>query len=487
MTSGAFDALTAWFSAHPAWLSAGLFLIAFLESLAIAGLVIPGVAILFAIAALAGKTGMPLGETLAWAWAGAILGDGISYMLGRQLKGRLHAVWPFSRYPRMLRRGERFFLLHGGKSVVIGRFVGPVRPVLPLIAGAFRMPWRRFFTFNILSAIGWAPVYVLPGFLVGSALASDIKLPPQLYPVIGLSLAILAAIYLIFFRLRWGLDNESRLYDRLRRWMMRYNATHQFWRSFSSARPAQGGEFPLGSLSLGLAAGALFAIWATVNLSTGVLEDFNQQVADFFNSMRHPFFDSPALFMTLLGDIFPLTLGALLAIAVFAFRGYYAAAVHVGAGLLITSAMVTGLKVTFAVGRPELVATPPDSWAFPSGHATSMAMFSGLAASFVAREFSNSKRWQIYLGFSLPMLLVAGSRLYLGVHWFSDVIGGLLLGLSLCGFLRASYSRYDDTPLKLDPAALFAIFLWLAGIAGYLIFTWPEAVARYTPLSTLSP
>ncbi len=483
MTSGVFEALTAWFSANPAWLAAGLFLIAFLESLAIAGLVIPGVAILFAIAALAGKTGMPVGEALAWAWAGAVLGDGISYLLGRQLKGRLHSVWPFSRYPRMLRRGEHFFLLHGGKSVVIGRFVGPIRPVIPLIAGAFRMPSRRFFTFNILSAIGWAPVYVLPGFLVGSALASDTKLPPQLYPVLGLSLAILATIYLIFFRLRWGLNNESRLYNRLRRWTTRYNTAHKFWRSFSSARPAQGGEFPLGSISLGLAAGALFVIWATINLSTGLLEEFNRQVAYFFSSIRHPFFDAPALFITLLGDIWPLTLGALLAITVFAFRGYYAAAVHVGAGFLITSVMVTGLKASFAVGRPELVATLPDSWAFPSGHATSMAMFSGLAAGFVAREFSNEKRWQIYLGFSLPMLLVAGSRLYLGVHWFSDVIGGILLGLSMCGFLRASYSRYDDTPLKLDPSAILAILLWLTGIACYLMFTWSDAVTRYAPVS----
>ncbi len=484
MTSGVFESMTDWFLTNPQWLAAGLFLTALLESLAIAGLVIPGVAILFAVAALAGKTGMPLGEALAWAWAGAILGDGLSYLLGRQLKGRLHTVWPFSRYPKMLQRGEHFFLLHGGKSVVIGRFVGPIRPVLPLVAGAFRMPWQRFFTFNILSAIGWAPVYILPGFLVGSALASDIKLPPHLYPVLGLSAAILAAIYLVFFRLRWGLDNESRIYNRLRRWTMRYDATHQFWRSFSSARPAQGGEFPLGSLSLGLAAGSLFAIWATINLSTGVLGGFDQQVANFFSSMRNPLFDTPALFLTLLGDIFPLTLGALLAIAAFAFRGYYAAALHVGVGLLITSAMVTGLKVSFAVGRPELVATPPDSWAFPSGHATSMAMFSGLAASFVAREFSNRKRWQIYLGFSLPMLLVAGSRLYLGVHWFSDVVGGILLGLSLCGFLRASYSRYDNTPLKLDPSAAFAFLLWLIGVASYLSFTWSEAVTRYAPLNT---
>src|SRR5690554_6983964 len=136
---------------------------------------------LFAFAALAGKTGIPLSEALIWAGLGAVAGDVLSFSIGRLLKGRLDAVWPLSRYPGLIAKGESFFRAHGGKSVIIERFVGPIRPVIPMVAGALHMPWRTFITFNLLSAVGWALVYILPGFTVGTALASEIKPPPHFY------------------------------------------------------------------------------------------------------------------------------------------------------------------------------------------------------------------------------------------------------------------------------------------------------------------
>ena len=75
--------LIAWLSGAPGWLAAALFATAFVESLAIAGILVPGVAILFAVAALAGKTGMPLSEALVWAGLGAVAGDTLSFALGR--------------------------------------------------------------------------------------------------------------------------------------------------------------------------------------------------------------------------------------------------------------------------------------------------------------------------------------------------------------------------------------------------------------------
>ncbi|WP_166268572.1 bifunctional DedA family/phosphatase PAP2 family protein [Marinobacter caseinilyticus] len=479
MISDWLETLTAWLAGHPGWLAAALLLTALTESLAIAGLIVPGVAILFAMAALAGKTGMPVVEALVWAGAGAVLGDGISFWLGRHFKGRLHTLWPLSRYQGLLTRGEQFFRHHGGKSVVIGRFLGPVRPVVPLIAGAFNMPWRRFLLFNIVSAIGWAPVYILPGFLVGSALAYQISLPPHLYAILGFTTAVLAALYWLIFRLQWGLDSGSRTYETVKSWMAQYDSTHWFWRTFSSTRPASGGEFPLGSLSLGVAAGVLFLTLASVSLSTHLHEGLDQQAKVFFVELRHPLFDPFALAMTSLGDIWPLVAGAALAIATFLFRGYYAAALHIALGLALTALMVTGLKEGFAIARPDLVAIKPASWSFPSGHATGITVFMALTASFVAREFHNRLRWRFYLLFSLPVLLVAISRMYLGVHWLSDVVGGILLGLSISGFIRASYSRYDQTPIHLDLVSLLAMLLWLALMVGYIVLHWPEAVRMY--------
>lgn len=178
MTENWLTDVTSWVATNPGWLNGALFLTALIESLAIAGIIVPGVALLFTFAALAGKSGLPLADALLWAGLGAVAGDAISFAIGRLLKGRLNTLWPFSRYPGLIARGESFFHSHGGKSVVIGRFVGPIRPVIPLIAGALTMSWQRFLTFNLLSAVGWALVYILPGFLVGSALDNEIKPPP---------------------------------------------------------------------------------------------------------------------------------------------------------------------------------------------------------------------------------------------------------------------------------------------------------------------
>ena len=105
------------------------------------------------------------------AMAGAVAGDGVSYWLGHHYKRRLTGLWPFSRYPGMLQRGETFFSRNGGKSILLGRFVGPVRPVIPVVAGMMGMKPVHFSIVNVLSAIGWALVYILPGVVFGTSLA----------------------------------------------------------------------------------------------------------------------------------------------------------------------------------------------------------------------------------------------------------------------------------------------------------------------------
>ena len=112
MSSAWLNDLSAWLSLHPGWLATALFTTAFIESLAIAGIIVPGVAILFAVAVLAGETGMPLAEALLWAGLGAIAGDTASFGLGRLLQGRLTTAWPLSRYPKIIGTGERFFKRH---------------------------------------------------------------------------------------------------------------------------------------------------------------------------------------------------------------------------------------------------------------------------------------------------------------------------------------------------------------------------------------
>lgn len=479
MTSAWLTELTAWLSANPEWLSLALFSTAFIESLAIAGIIVPGVAFLFAIAVLAAQIEMPLMATLIWAGTGAIAGDTLSFAIGRFFQGRLDSVWPLSRYPKLIIKGERFFHRHGGKSIIIGRFVGPIRPVIPLIAGAFMMPWRRFLTFNIGSAIAWAPAYILPGFLVGSALSSKIQLPAHAYLVAAISIATLATIYFVIFRFQLGLGDHSRAYSWLQQRMAQYETTHRFWRLYSNERPAKQSEFPLASLMLAFGTLALFILWSQLATMTDIIRPFDHLVMQWFGDLRQPLLDTPAIAATLLGDPPVLTAAAVLTCLALALRGHYAAAIHIMLAVALTAALVTGLKAAFGIDRPDQVVNPPSSGSFPSGHTAGITVFVTLLASFVAAEIRNGKRWQTYILLSLPLIPVAVSRLYLGVHWFSDIVGGLLLGLSITGATRASFSRFDRVPIAPDVLTVSAALIWLFFCSGYIWFLWPEAIQHY--------
>ena len=114
---------------------------------------------------------LPLWPILAGAIIGAVLGDSISYWLGLRFGHLTETRWPFTRHPHLLPRGYAFFEKHGVKSVFIGRFFGPLRAVIPLVAGITRMPTARFWIANILSALIWAPALLLPGAIAQYALS----------------------------------------------------------------------------------------------------------------------------------------------------------------------------------------------------------------------------------------------------------------------------------------------------------------------------
>ena len=126
--------------AHRDWAVVVMFITAFGESFAFLSLLFPGTTLLIAAGALI-KTGtLPYAPLMIGAIVGAVLGDAVSYWLGRRFGGALAGVWPFTRNPSLLPNGIRFFERHGGKSVFIGRFFGPIRAVVPLTAGIMRMP-----------------------------------------------------------------------------------------------------------------------------------------------------------------------------------------------------------------------------------------------------------------------------------------------------------------------------------------------------------
>ncbi|HEY9120399.1 MAG TPA: phosphatase PAP2 family protein, partial [Marinobacter sp.] len=156
---------------------------------------------------------------------------------------------------------------------------------------------------------------------------------------------------------------------------------------------------------------------------------------------------------------------------------------HILGAALLATVMVWAFKYLTAIPRPHIVLGPPASGAFPSGHTTGITVFSSLAASFIARESRHRWRWRYYLVFSIPIVLVALSRIYLGIHWFTDVVGGVLLGLAIAGLTRASYSRYDNIPLTTDTSLLVAGVAWMLYIIWYITEHWATATLLYGPAS----
>ena len=158
--------IVAFIGQHAIWAGPIMFAVSFGESFAFASLLFPGTAIMIAAGAL-----VPSGTLDAWPLligciTGATSGDAVSYWLGRRYGHLVERVWPFTRHPQLLVRGFAFFERHGGKSVFIGRFFGPLRAVIPLVAGITKMRPARFWIANILSALVWAPALLLPGALI---------------------------------------------------------------------------------------------------------------------------------------------------------------------------------------------------------------------------------------------------------------------------------------------------------------------------------
>jgi len=148
---------------HQAWAAPIVFFLAFGESLAFLSLLLPATVILLGLGALIGEAGIPFWPIFAGAALGGFFGDWLSYWIGAHYSDRVPHIWPFKRHPQMLERGHAFFDRWGMPGAFIGRFFGPLRAVVPLVAGICGMPQRYFQLANASSALVWAFGILAPG------------------------------------------------------------------------------------------------------------------------------------------------------------------------------------------------------------------------------------------------------------------------------------------------------------------------------------
>jgi len=152
--------VTAFVHAHGNWVLPVVFALGFLKSLAFVSLVVPETIVVLIVAAMLDISGERLWPVWLATGVGAGLGDWVSFGLGWRMKGRARDYWPFTRYPTLMPRGERFFRRWGAMSVVLCRFFSPLRATVPLLCGMFEMPWLTFQIANWISALLWSGVLI---------------------------------------------------------------------------------------------------------------------------------------------------------------------------------------------------------------------------------------------------------------------------------------------------------------------------------------
>ncbi len=149
--------------AHEMWAAPIVGALAFGESLAFISLLLPAWAMLVAIGTVISTSGISFWPILIAAAIGAALGDWLSYWIGQKIGPAVAHVWPLSRHPELIPRGERFVKLWGPLAIMIGRFFGPLRASVPLVAGIFEMPFWEFQAANWVSAFIWAAMLLTLG------------------------------------------------------------------------------------------------------------------------------------------------------------------------------------------------------------------------------------------------------------------------------------------------------------------------------------
>lgn len=187
---------------QPAWAFFVVLLIAFLESMAIVGVLMPGWLMLLGVGALVGSGVLSFYNMAFAMFLGAVIGEGLSYYLGYHFKDKIrHWRW-IENHQKAMARADRFIQNYGVLSLIIGRFIGPLRAILPLMAAISGMRQRVFWLVNVGSGIFWAPVYLIPGVLVGASLS----LPKGTQEVMVIFLC--AETLFIWLARKWWLDSK---------------------------------------------------------------------------------------------------------------------------------------------------------------------------------------------------------------------------------------------------------------------------------------
>ena len=428
-----------WTSAHSAWSGPIVFLIAFIESLILIGILVPGILILLGIGALIALGALDFYSIWLAASAGAFAGDLISYLLGHKYREHLSDMWPFRNFPNALAQAREFIHKHGNKSVVFGRFIGPLRPLVPAVTGMLGMTPQRFLKIDIPACIAWAPAYLLPGMLFGASLEVASEYAGRLAVVLVI-IATIIGLSIWLFRLLY--ESIAPVSAHSLRRMIRWSRRHQLLGRPVSALvdPTRPEALSLAMLGLSLVTTIVLLLVMVFLIPWGAQPlHLDQRVADLASALRSEMVDPIMITLYQLGRWRVLLFTAGVTLVWLLLQTRYKAAGHwllaIAGGsllqLILTAILTAAPEVT---GLTLGTKSPSNEFALAT---TALGFFAVMEAADLHRIH---RRWPYILA-SLGLILLAISRLYLGQDQLSNLTLGFLLGGSWTAIVGLAYRQ----------------------------------------------
>jgi len=425
-----------WINAHPSWAQLLLFCVAFLDAVFVVGAAVPAAPVLFAFGALVTLGTVEFWPVVLIAAGGALGGDGLSFWLGHRYREHLFEIRLLRKYPEAIANGRRFFDKHGGKGVVLARFLGPVRAITPAIAGAAGMKIWLFVLADGAAAVLWALAYITPGVVFGASLGLAAEVAGRL------ALLLVALVVLIWLVIWATLALNRQLQKHAEDWlggMLDWSRRHRRLGVFGAAladrhQPETPVLAAVALLLLSLGIVALLMVWGVAPGAPPPGADL--AVYQGLQSVQEPWATTLAVYGSLLGEwpvYAPYAAAVLLLLLLHRQRR---AAAHWLAALLFGGAITLGLGWVPHISNPLEYRGLITRAYFPRDLVMSVVIY-----GYTPVLLGGARRF--YYG--CAALLLSGillARLYLGTLWLSVELIALICGLLWVAALGLGYHRH---------------------------------------------
>ncbi len=436
------------------WTYALVGLMAFLETGAFVGLIAPGETVVMAGGVIAGQGEIQLIPLIGLVWSCAVLGDTASFFIGRRLGRRF-----LERHgPRLkitherLEQVDRYFERHGGKTILIGRFIGLVRAIAPFIAGASGLAYRSFVPYSIVGTGLWATVFCVLGYVFWSSFDRVADIAGKAVFGFGLTVGAIVAIVVAYRRRqeleRWLLAHREHLLVRplfvvgapVHRRLVRPLAhvlgprLRFFWERLT---PGGLGLELTTALAIGGVGMYVFALYAVILGDSLAPTPFDRELLDLGDDIRTTFGVDVAKAISAFGSFPAVAVMLLVTATVLANRRRWAELVTILVGFALVYVSVHLAKAGIDRPRPAAPLVTTATSSYPSGHAAYATAWIAAAVA-LTRRFGLGGQATLTVGAVVLAAAIGLSRIYLRAHYWSDVAGGWGLGAGIFGLLAAA-------------------------------------------------